>query len=234
MRTFRVEELADIRTAARAIGADAHHLVSVVYMDRYIRIADSIREMVGAGQVLDWGCGYGQMTYLLRKRGLTVASYEIEDRPGRRCLPNLSDVPITLGSEGMKLPFPDSAFDAVLSCGVLEHVRDFDLFLEEIRRVLKKGGLFFIFFLPTPYALTGWFRRWMGRWSHLVFFTGPDVRRLLRRHGMCVLNLRRRHLLPRLNGFPAGILRADERSTRKGLAYHALRRFVALKAVLEQ
>ena len=40
-------------------------------------------------------------------------------------------------------------FDAVLSCGVLEHVEDPDASLDEIRRVLQPGGTFYVYKLPN-------------------------------------------------------------------------------------
>ena len=38
------------------------------------------------------------------------------------------------------LPLADGAFDLVLCAETLEHVRDVQLFLSEIRRVLRPGG----------------------------------------------------------------------------------------------
>ena len=44
---------------------------------------------------------------------------------------------------------PIGSFEAVLSCGVLEHVEDPDASLEEIRRVLVPGGTFYVYKLPN-------------------------------------------------------------------------------------
>ena len=44
--------------------------------------------------------------------------------------------------DGSTIPYPDSTFDFVFSCNVLEHVAQRDKLLAEIRRVLKPGGLF--------------------------------------------------------------------------------------------
>ncbi len=41
-----------------------------------------------------------------------------------------------------KLPYPDDTFDIVYSWGVIHHSERPDLILEEVRRVLKPGGLF--------------------------------------------------------------------------------------------
>jgi ubiquinone/menaquinone biosynthesis C-methylase UbiE len=43
-------------------------------------------------------------------------------------------------ADATRLPFPDQDFDAVVSTQVLEYVRDVDLALAEIHRVLRPGG----------------------------------------------------------------------------------------------
>jgi 2-polyprenyl-6-hydroxyphenyl methylase/3-demethylubiquinone-9 3-methyltransferase len=43
---------------------------------------------------------------------------------------------------GEQLPVADGAVDIVVCVDVLEHVRDLDAVIAEIRRVLKPGGLF--------------------------------------------------------------------------------------------
>ena len=49
-----------------------------------------------------------------------------------------------------KLPFPNSSFDLVISNHVIEHVKNADMHLSEISRVLKKDGLAY---LATPNRL---------------------------------------------------------------------------------
>lgn len=43
-------------------------------------------------------------------------------------------------AEKDKIPYEDESFDFVFIKSVIEHIRNTDLFLSEIRRVLKKGG----------------------------------------------------------------------------------------------
>ena len=43
---------------------------------------------------------------------------------------------------GEALPYPDSAFDAVVCVDVLEHVADLNRVLAEVARTLRPGGLF--------------------------------------------------------------------------------------------
>ena len=51
--------------------------------------------------------------------------------------------------DGLDLKFPDETFDVVLSANVLEHVSDPDRYLQELHRVLKKGGVAILEFYPV-------------------------------------------------------------------------------------
>src|SRR4030088_1416453 len=44
------------------------------------------------------------------------------------------------GGPGEPLPFADGEFELVLCAETIEHVRDVQLFLSEVRRVLRPGG----------------------------------------------------------------------------------------------
>jgi ubiquinone/menaquinone biosynthesis C-methylase UbiE len=85
------------------------------------------------------------------------------------------------------LPFDDGSFDLVLCAETIEHVRDVQLFLSEIRRVLRPGGTLA---LTTPANLP------LGRLPdplspHLRFFTRRSLRRLLDELGFEIEWLRR-------------------------------------------
>ena len=54
------------------------------------------------------------------------------------------------------LPFPDGAFDVVLSGGLLEHFRDPAPILGEMRRILRAGGLLYADIVPRKVSLYRW------------------------------------------------------------------------------
>jgi len=211
--------------AGRALGCEqCIHLDQPISLWNYIRIADDIARQVPAGDLLDWGCGYGQMTYLLKRRGLRVTSFDIGD-PATATLP---DVPLCHGLDVVRsthptaLPFPDRSFDAVLSCGVLEHVDEFSApgnevrSMQEIARVLRPGGLFLVYQLPQRYA---WqeavIRRLELGYAHPRRFDVAEISRLLEGTGFSVGRVRRANLLPKnLTGMPEGLRRVYGRFGR--------------------
>src|SRR5688572_25507194 len=55
-----------------------------------------------------------------------------------------------LQADAEKLPFPDSHFDAAIATAIIEHVPHPEMFVNEIRRVLKPGGVCIV---TTPVPL---------------------------------------------------------------------------------
>jgi SAM-dependent methyltransferase len=162
------------------------------------------------GRVLDWGCGAGQMTSLLRARGLDVTAYDYRPdevtEPVVRALPHYPDVEAHISNEPVALPFADGSFDAVLSCGVLEHVADPGGSLDELRRVLAPRGTLYVYKLPNRASYLEAVARWGSKLGAPLYFHGkaPDdrvydergARALLERHGYRVTELGLANMLP--------------------------------------
>jgi 2-polyprenyl-3-methyl-5-hydroxy-6-metoxy-1,4-benzoquinol methylase len=154
-------------------------------------------------RILDWGCGYGQVTELLSASGLQVSAFDY--RPditeGPRPMERYPHLSVYLSPEPWRLPYPDGAFDAVLSCGVLEHVMDPHASLEEIRRILAPGGAFYVFKLPNRASyLEAIARRtglyYHGACEHDKLYSRRSAIDLLARHGFEVREVRRMNMLP--------------------------------------
>jgi 2-polyprenyl-3-methyl-5-hydroxy-6-metoxy-1,4-benzoquinol methylase len=132
--------LDSIERAGHRDDAAMRHLASPLCVSDYIRIADTTSRAMRGARLLDWGCGYGQLSYLLTRRGVEVTAYDtgsaIVDSP----VPRTPGMRAVCGTHPYHLPFRSGAFDGVLACGVLEHVVNMGESLDEIRRVLVPRG----------------------------------------------------------------------------------------------
>lgn len=182
-------------------------------IDVHLRSAPQILEYVSivkriAGDepdsILDWGCGLGQVSDLLHRAGLNVTSFDYrgENAPDElQPLPHFPNVRAHLSSDPRKLPYSDASFDAVLSCGVLEHVPDPDASLDELARVLKPGGVLYVYKLPNRFSYLEWLACRLGMYYHGaepndLVYTPASAGELLARHGYEVRELRLANMLP--------------------------------------
>jgi SAM-dependent methyltransferase len=98
--------------------------------------------------VLDIASGVGYGTPILSREGnRTVISSDISTGAlayGRRTFSAVG-----VAADGTNLPFGDDTFDAIVSLETIEHVPRPDLFIRELRRVLKPSGSLLV---STPNA----------------------------------------------------------------------------------
>jgi SAM-dependent methyltransferase len=125
-----------------------------------------------------------------------VVAYDVEDKGAASGLLRETGIPYVV-APGPGLPFADGVFDAVLNCGVLEHVEDEQGALGELRRVLRPGGRLFTYHLPNRYAYTEWLGRLLGRFHHERTYTRREAWRLFAAAGFRVHECRAFHVLPR-------------------------------------
>ncbi len=101
-------------------------------------------ECKGARQILDLGCGEGQVARRLAQlRGARVVGIDPSAGQLGHAIPHARKVRYVQGT-GECLPFVDGSFDAVVCCLVIEHTADPDVVLEEVARVLAPGGRFLL------------------------------------------------------------------------------------------
>jgi SAM-dependent methyltransferase len=102
--------------------------------------ADELRSVVDrfppSARVLELGAGSGFQSAWLRRLGHTVSAVDVEEGGEE----GGHEHPVTV-YDGVHLPFDAGAFDVVFSSNVLEHVRDLDGLLADVRRVLAPGGV---------------------------------------------------------------------------------------------
>jgi len=175
---------------------ECSNIASAIGVAQYVAIAGDVARRLGGGRILDWGAGWGQASLLMWAHGLDVVAYDIEDKGAAAGLLARTGVPYII-APGPGLPFVDGEFDAVLNCGVLEHVDDQVRALAELRRVLRAGGWLFTYHLPNRLAYTEWLGRRLGRFHHDRTYTRAEAVTLFEGVGFRVVECRPFHILPR-------------------------------------
>ena len=178
------------------------HCRSLISIRQYMPAYELVRKHVPiGGRVLDWGTGNGHFSYFLMRSGYRTFGFGFEDMP-EVCSalgPGVCDY--QRGSDPVRLPYEDHSFDAVLSIGVLEHVRetggDESASLREIRRILKPGGVFICAHFPNRFSWIDFVARALGRHSHRFTYTQADILRLSADSGLRVIDVGRYGVLPR-------------------------------------
>jgi len=106
------------------------------------------------GFILDLGCGVGRHCVYLGERGFQVAGVDISPSGIHMAQEACAERQIAFDgqvSDMTALPWPDMTFDGALSTSTIHHHLRANIVktLDEVRRVLKLGGLFFADFLST-------------------------------------------------------------------------------------
>jgi SAM-dependent methyltransferase len=144
-----------------------------------------VQRLIGSeGTVLDVGCATGKLIGLLQERDSWVCrGVEFKDEIaelGRRRGRHIITGTIELAS------LPPETYDLVMLNHMIEHSDRPLEFMEQVFRVLKKGGKVFI---ETPNADCLDYRLFAGRWGcihfprHTYLFSRSNISRLLERSG---------------------------------------------------
>lgn len=122
-------------------------------------------------KVLDLGCGTGYGSFEIIKIGAAkVIGIDISKKAINFAQKNFRHKRLSFRvADATSLPFKNNSFDTIVSFEVIEHIKNYHLFLNEVFRVLKKGG-HFIFSTPNS-------KQFRGKTSayHFKEFTGYEL-----------------------------------------------------------
>jgi len=116
--------------------------------DYFERIVLPLLDLPPEGHILDVGCGYGGLSFTLARLrpDLHITGVDKETGALESAAKTAADngwVSMTFKQvDGHQLSYEDNLFDAVVCQTVLTHVRDAEIVVHEMSRVLKPGGVF--------------------------------------------------------------------------------------------
>lgn len=157
---------------------------------------DAIQDWQLPRNLLDVGCGSGELLRLATDRGMgnvfgvdgvQDALRQSQDAPGEIHI-------VDLNASG--LPFPDDKFDAVTCLEVLEHLYAPQQTLAEIARVTRPGGRVLLS-VPNPFGYAARLRLLSGHnisdpatiGGHIKFFKREDLQKMCISCGLNVIRV---------------------------------------------
>lgn len=133
------------------------------------------------GKVLDIGCAYGYFLEHCENAGYETFGSDISELALKKaqeiCIAKifLRDI----GKE--KLPIENASMDIISMFNTLEHIENYPHAIRECLRILKKGGLLYIY-VPT-------LSRWLTDETHLNYFTTKTLSFVLEKEGFEIIKI---------------------------------------------
>lgn len=152
----------------------AYHWKEYKQKTAYGKHVDFLLTWIGSGKTLDIGAGDGLITHLINGEG-------IDDNKIAIGLANEKGANVKLGDAYNLVGFDDNSFDNVLMADVIEHLEFPDIAINEVKRVLKPSGNFYVI---TPPAKNG------GLWDkyHYREYTPTNLVDYMNKHQFELIN----------------------------------------------
>ncbi|KXK44333.1 MAG: SAM-dependent methyltransferase [Chlorobi bacterium OLB5] len=127
------------------IGQDVDFFIEIK-AELLLKLADKNFRDLSAIKVLDIGSGVGLVDSFLKGKIKNLYGVDVEEGVVEKAKYNNPEVNYSIYN-GSKLPFEDNTFDLCFAINVMHHVPPslWENFLQEMRRVLKPGGLAAVF-----------------------------------------------------------------------------------------
>ena len=117
------------------------HGSTLTYAEHVTRYSAAL-DLVEGKVVLDIASGSGYGTQMLAKKAAHVYGVDINETAVNYAQKNYgaSNIEYKVGN-GETIPLPDGSVDVVITFETIEHIADYEKFMQEVKRVLKPDGL---------------------------------------------------------------------------------------------
>ena len=141
------------------------------------RILQRLGGTMAGGRALEVGCGGGVGVEIILDRfgAKQVDAFDLDPdmvARARQRLPRFGERVRLWVGDATGIDAPDGVYDAVFDFGIIHHVPDWPVAVEEVARVVRPGGRFY-FEEVTRHAL--------ARWSYRTFLDHPTENRFTAR-----------------------------------------------------
>ena len=104
-------------------------------------LGDNLKDNLNGKLVLEAGCGAGRFTEVLLKKGAVLVSSDLSSavEVNAENFP-VSDKHLVIQADINDMPFADESFDVVICLGVIQHTADTETTIEDLYKLVKKGG----------------------------------------------------------------------------------------------
>ncbi len=141
-----------------------YDVIAPTYDERYAvnrldRVASALRSLtqqVGAGRILEVGCGTGRWLAELSPVARSVHGLDLSVEMLRKAKQREERFCLTRG-QATQLPFPDAIFDLIFCVNALHHFDQPQFFISEAHRALRSGGALAIIGMEPPRDLERWY-----------------------------------------------------------------------------
>ena len=108
---------------------------------RLDRCLGNLKDDLTGKLVLEAGCGAGRFTEVLLKKGAILVSSDLSSavEVNAENFPQ-SDKHLVIQSDINDMPYADESFDVVICLGVIQHTPDTEKTIEDLYKLVKKGG----------------------------------------------------------------------------------------------
>jgi len=155
-------------------GPPAKELSSII-----VALADKLES-----PVLDFGCGAGILLKGLRRKGIEAIGIELNRSDIVQNMEDCVKPFVTLYDGRFPSPYPDDFFAGVICVEVIEHIPDYELAIQDIKRITKKMAILTV---PDCSAIPILYPHYAVPWhclegSHVNFFNQKSFEKILKEY----------------------------------------------------
>ncbi|HEX5002387.1 MAG TPA: methyltransferase domain-containing protein [Bacteroidia bacterium] len=181
--TSRIPSQQELEEHYNTYSYSYEHYLSPITVQRYNHLLDEFEPFRKTNRLIDVGCGLGFFLVEAAKRGWEVYGTEYSNAAVTTCA--AKGIRMKQG-ELNAADWPADHFDIVTSFEVLEHLNNPNHEIDQIKSILRPGGLFYC---TTPNFDT--LERYLlkadhnviGYPEHLSYYTAGTIHKLLTSHG---------------------------------------------------